>query len=261
MEKILRRLWLGLLLGVPALALAQTEISLSPNWQQAGAKDVSARELGQLLSKACKAQIRLKPTETPTFLRDIKFLMPSSKAGQTFGKTPGMRRASACPAFPQFSFFTYSLDVGLGDFSRLLLLTDTANQLVGMELIEDNPKDNVEYWSDEQKVTWSTYDFAQQLLKGNKTWLVRAMVQRANEVNGDKIKPPVWKDQDRDNQVQGDGWLIQIDTELLRPELSTNGGYRTNRSTYRYQIQRRVRLYLPQTIGDIILSRVDYQLR
>lgn len=236
-------------------------IKLSANWQQPDKKDDTARELGALLSKVAKPEMRLKVTETPIFLRNIEFLTPVMKAGQALGSMPGMRRSVNCPAFPKFSFFAHSLPVAMGDYDTVMLISDVANQLVAIQLLDENPRDAAEYDDEDDKQPWTAYDFIQQGAKGNKTWLVRAQVRKADKVSGERLDGHDWGRFGREiRNAGGDGWLVQIDTKLLRPEVSSSG-YRSYRSSYRYEVQKRIRLFLPQPIADIVLSRVQYQLR
>jgi hypothetical protein len=124
-----------------------------------------------------------------------------------------------------FKYFTISKNITDNDkvFNRLILVTDTQNQLVAVQLVNENPKHNI---------TGSHY-------RGDKDYSLYNIVQNKTKAISDaRVNYNVYFDKSD---------LLCIDSECRAPVNSKNG----------YELIEYDRLYLPRPIVNLVLTCLE----
>jgi len=154
---------------------------LNPMWKRPpiGVRR-TCEELTALLQTACDAKSDLSAHPDLKLYGEITYLMPAAQVAVKLSKGLGIRRAIACDAFPKDCFFSVTVDGYTGDgFTKFLLVTDYANQVVGVALVNENVTDatsttstyatgGYRYRAKGQDREWTIYDFIRGGTKGSK---------------------------------------------------------------------------------------------
>jgi len=165
-------------------------LALSPTWRMSMARGklkladtflVIGKHGNQRVDTAMKA-ISLS--------QDISYLMPLNDAMKLLKKTASSKKPVACPGFPVDCFRAYSFDgrfLGNGSlsqaqdraaqdvFNKLLIITDTADQVVGLQYVDEAPKSTrLSMHTDE----FHLYNFIETMAKASTTWRIQHVVAR-----------------------------------------------------------------------------------
>ncbi|NQU12265.1 hypothetical protein HQ590_15830 [bacterium] len=129
----------------PPAATARTApgqgLVLRPQWDQRLKDPTCAADAGAVFSRFCRARVNLDPAPEIELIQGITYLMPLQQALGVLGKPAAIRRPVGCTAFPRDSFFYHTVKrQDVDGFSLLLVITDQANQVVGIELVDEAPK-------------------------------------------------------------------------------------------------------------------------
>ncbi|MFH0907437.1 MAG: serine/threonine-protein kinase [bacterium] len=148
-------------------------VSLSPLWNtKLSGSDLFRNEMYELLSPHGKAEVVLAGDPSTVLFGEITFLMPAKDAGKLLNKTLSLPRVIDCPGFPSRSFSYYTIDgIFEGGFNKFLLIVDTADRVVGVQLVNDRPE---KLWLDPMVFTdsWHSHNFVEARAKGNKKWKI-----------------------------------------------------------------------------------------
>lgn len=210
-----------------AAAPAQVQVSLQPGYDtrmQGG--DVSMRELQMLLSSHCTQGIDLSGAGTKIY-RGVTYLMDSEQAVPALGLGHAVpsRVPVATAGFPRNSLYYIGYDGAFeGHFNRLYLVTDTANQVVAVQLLDEHPKSRWKSASSLASANWNTYNFVNARMRASDITRVNAVAKREGEV-------------------------IAIDTQLYQFVRKRLG--RSN--VDRYEEQENAKLFIPMPFARIIL--------
>ena len=104
--------------------------------------------------------------------------MPLKEAVKILGKPVSPRKSLNCPGFPKDSLFYCAVEGEFGDgFDKLLLITDSADRIAAVELVNEHPDKSV--WLDPSMFSekWHVYNFVQTQTKGNAKWRVGHRVE------------------------------------------------------------------------------------
>ena len=205
----------------------QLQVSLQPGYDsrmQGG--DISMRELQLLLSSHCSEGVDLSGAGAKIY-NGVTYLMDSEQAATNLGLAHSVpsRLPVAAPGFPKSSMYYMGYDGAFeGHFNRIYLVTDTANKVVAIQLVDEHPKGRWKSAAALAAATWSTYNFVNARMRASDT----ARVQAASKRQGN---------------------IVVIDTQVFQ-RVRTRVG-RTN--VDRYEEQENAKLLIPTPFARIIL--------
>jgi len=146
----------------------QLQVSLQPGYDsrmQGG--DISMRELQLLLSSHCSEGVDLSEAATNLGLAHS---VPS-------------RVPVAAPGFPKNSIYYVGYDGAFeGHFNRIYLVSDTANKVVAIQLVDEHPKGRWNSAAALAAATWSTYNFINARMRASDTARVQAVSKRQGNI-------------------------------------------------------------------------------
>jgi hypothetical protein len=205
----------------------QLQVSLQPGYDsrmQGG--EISMRELQSLLSTHCSEAVDLSGAGTKIY-NGATYLMNAEQAATVLGLPHSVlsRVPLGAPGFPKNSLYYIGYDSAFeGHFNRLYLVTDTANKVVAIQLVDEHPKGRWKSAAALAAATWSTYNFINTRMRASDTARVQALAKRQ-------------------------GNIIVIDTQVYQ-RVRTRVG-RTNAD--RYEEQENAKLFIPTPFARIIL--------
>ncbi len=203
----------------------QLQVSLQPGYDsrmQGG--DISMRQL--LLSPHCSEGVDLSGAGTKIY-NGVTYLMDSEQAATVLGLAHSVpsRVPVAAPGFPKNSTYYIGYDGAFeGHFNRLYLVTDTANKVVAIQLVDEHPKGRWKSAAALAAATWSTYNFINARMRASDTVRVQAVSKRQ-------------------------GNIILIDTQVYQ-RVRTRAG---RKNVDRYEEQENAKLFIPIPFARIIL--------
>ena len=205
----------------------QLQVSLQPGYDsrmQGG--DISMREMQLLLSSHCSEGVDLSGAGTKIY-NGVTYLMDSEQAATVLGLAHSVpsRVPVAAPGFPKNSTYYIGYDGAFeGHFNRLYLVTDTANKVVAIQLVDEHPKGRWKSAAALAAATWSTYNFINARMRASDTARVQAVSKRQ-------------------------GNIIVIDTQVYQ-RVRTRVG---RKNVDRYEEQENAKLFIPIPFARIIL--------
>jgi len=205
----------------------QLQVSLQPGYDsrmQGG--DISMREMQLLLSSHCSEGVDLSGAGTKIY-NGVTYLMDSEQAATVLGLAHSVpsRVPVAAPGFPKNSTYYIGYDGAFeGHFNRLYLVTDTANKVVAIQLVDEHPKGRWKSAAALAAATWSTYNFINARMRASDTVRVQAVSKRQ-------------------------GNIILIDTQVYQ-RVRTRAG---RKNVDRYEEQENAKLFIPIPFARIIL--------
>ena len=205
----------------------QLQVSLQPGYDsrmQGG--DISMRELQSLLSPHCSEGVDLSGVGTKIY-NGVTYLMDSEQAATvlSLAHSVSSRVPVATPGFPKNSMYYIGYDGAFeGNFNRLYLLTDTANKVVAIQLVDEDPKGRWKSAAALAAATWSTYNFINARMRASDTVRVQAISKRQGNV-------------------------ILIETQMYQRVRTRDG----RKNVDRYEEQENAKLFIPTPFARIIL--------
>ena len=205
----------------------QLQVSLQPGYDsrmQGG--DISMREMQLLLSSHCSEGVDLSGAGTKIY-NGTAYLMHSEQAATILGLRHSVpsRVPLATPGFPKNSMYYIGYDGAFeGRFNRLCFVTDTANKVVAIQLVDEHPKGRWKSAAALAAATWSTYNFINARMRASDTMRVEAVSKRQGNV-------------------------ITIETQLYQ-RVRTRVG---RKNVDRYEEQENAKLFIPIPFARIIL--------
>jgi hypothetical protein len=205
----------------------QLQVSLQPGYDsrmQGG--ETSMRELQSLLSTHCSEGVDLSGAGTKIY-NGATYLMNAEQAATVLGLPHSVpsRIPLAAPGFPKNSLYYIGYDGAFeGRFNRLYLVTDIANKVVAIQLVDEHPKGRWKSAAALAAATWSTYNFINARMRASDIARVQAVSKRQ-------------------------GNIVVIDTQVFQ-RVRTRVG-RTN--VDRYEEQENAKLLIPTPFARIIL--------
>ena len=206
---------------------SQLQVSLQPGYDsrmQGG--DISMRELQLLLSSHCSEAVDLSGAGTKIY-NGVTYLMDSEQAATILGLAHSVpsRVPLATPGFPKNSMYYIGYDGAFeGHFNRLYLVTDVANKVVAIQLVDEHPKGRWKSAAALATATWSTYNFINARMRASDNARVQAGSKRQ-------------------------GNIIMIDTQVYQRVRTRVGG----KNVDRYEEQENAKLFIPIPFARIIL--------
>ena len=146
--------------------------------------DISMRELQLLLSPHCSEAVDLSGAGTKIY-NGTAYLMHSEQAATILGLRHSVpsRVPLATPGFPKNSMYYIGYDGAFeGRFNRLCFVTDTANKVVAIQLVDEHPKGRWKSAAALAAATWSTYNFINARMRASDTMRVEAVSKRQGNV-------------------------------------------------------------------------------
>ena len=215
-----------------AFAKTSSRLVLASNWQlRLSRGNLALKDAARLFSKCGKPQIDLEG-KTITIWGDITYLMPVQQAKKLLGLGISTRSALTCAAFAPNSFFCHVFPGSYEDgFNRLYLITDYADQVVGLQWQDNTSQENMWFpYSANYSQEWSLYNFVEDRRKGNPNWQVgfyvcqgsqtimgyppgRALMMGANPYGPTGVNDGVIRVDSDLYSVSKDRWNITIDSK------------------------------------------------
>ena len=211
----------------PTAPATQLQVSLQPGYDsrmQGG--DISMRELQLLLSSHCSEAVDLSGAGTKIY-NGVTYLMDSEQAATSLGLAHSVpsRVPLATPGFPKNSMYYIGYDGAFeGHFNRLYLVTDVANKVVAIQLVDEHPKGRWKSAAALATATWSTYNFINARMRASDNMRVQAVSKRQGNV-------------------------ITIETQLYQRVRTSVG----KKNVDRYEEQENAKLFIPIPFARIIL--------
>jgi hypothetical protein len=205
----------------------QLQVSLQPGYDsrmQGG--DISMRELQLLLSLHCSEGVDLSGAGTKIY-NGVTYLMDSEQAATILGLAHSLpsRVPVAASGFPKNSIYYLGYDAAFeGHFNRLYLVTDTANKVVAIQLVDEHPKGRWKSAAALAAASWSTYNFINARMRASDAARVQAVAKRQ-------------------------GNIVVIDTQVYQ-RVRTRAG---RKNVDRYEEQENAKLLIPTPFARIIL--------
>ncbi len=205
----------------------QLQVSLQPGYDsrmQGG--DISMREMQLLLSSHCSDGVDLSGAGTKIY-NGVTYLMDSEQAATVLGLAHSVpsRVPVAAPGFPKNSTYYIGYDGAFeGHFNRLYLVTDTANKVVAIQLVDEHPKGRWKSAAALAAATWSTYNFINARMRASDSVRVQAISKRQGNV-------------------------ILIETQMYQRVRTRDG----RKNVDRYEEQENAKLFIPIPFARIIL--------
>jgi hypothetical protein len=210
----------------PPAATAPVQVSLQPGYDtrmQGG--DVSMRELQMLLWPHCTEAVDLGGAGTKIY-NGVTYLMDSAQAASALGLGHAMpsRVVVATPGFPRNSTYYIGYDGAFeGRFNRLYLVTDVANKVVAVQLVDEHPNTSSGSVGSSGRA-WNTYNFLNVRLRASDATRVHATSKR-------------------------DGSTILIETRMSQSVRQR----KARGSVNRYEEKEHTKLFIPIPFARIIL--------
>ena len=211
---------------VPPTAAAQVQVSLQAGYDsrmQGG--DMTMRELQLLLSPYCQEGVDLDGAGTNIY-NGITYLMDSGQAAAALGLGHAIpsRVSVATPGFPRNSTYYIGYDGAFeGRFNRLYLVTDIANRIIAVQLVDEHPNTSSGGGGSSGR-SWNTYNFLNARLRASNTMRVHANSKR-------------------------EGNAILIETHMYESVRQRKG----RGSITRYEEKEHAKLFIPIPFARIIL--------
>jgi len=144
--------------------------------------DITMRELQSLLSSHCAAGVNLSGAGIDIY-NGVRYLMDAREAADVLGLHGIPSRVQlATPGFPRSSMYYLAYDGSFeGHFNRIYLVTDAANQVTAVQLVDERPRSGCHFPRNEN---WTTYNFINTRLRASKA--LRAHDESKRE--GDRIR-------------------------------------------------------------------------
>jgi hypothetical protein len=142
------------------------------------------RELQLLLSPHCTEEMDLSGAGTKIY-HGVTYLMPSEEAALALGLPHSIpsRVPLATPGFPKNSLYYIGYDGAFeGHFNRAYLVTDTANKVVAVQLVDEHPKARWKSAASLAAATWSTYNFINGRIRASDSIRVQAISKSQGKV-------------------------------------------------------------------------------
>jgi len=236
----------------PAVRIRNSlRLKLASNWQARLPRgDLALGDTARLLSKCGTPQIDLAG-QAITLWGKITYLMPLRKAKKILSLGPSSKDPIQCASFPPRSFFFHVFNGSFEDgFKRLFLITDMADQIVGVQL-QDNSSRTERWFPYPQSYSadWSLYNFVQDRKKAKRNWEVGFYVCKGSQrIMG---YPPGGAPMNGETGVNKG--VVRIDSDLFSIARDRYNYINITRSKSR----ERVRLILAQPIVDLMLYVVQ----
>ena len=162
------------------------KIALGATWSgPAQGGDLTRKDLAALFGDQGTASDNPEGDPTIVLFGDVPFLAPLSLAKKRLQLDGIMATVSKvnCPGLPIGSFSSQSFSgVFAGGFNRLNLITDLADQVVSIQLVDENPRQRATDFTDTGG--YHTYNFINGRSKGNPDLVVKHQVVKEHAPRG-----------------------------------------------------------------------------
>ncbi|MEY2480318.1 MAG: hypothetical protein QOI04_1245 [Verrucomicrobiota bacterium] len=191
--------------------------------------DITMRELQSLLSQHCTANVDLGGDGIEIY-NGVRYLTDVNAAAASLGlRGISSRVQLATPGFPRSSMYYRAYD-GMfeGHFNRIYLVTDAADKIACIQLVDEHPKRPPEHFSLDSTSNWSTYNFINARLRAS-----------------DSVRVFVESKRDRD--------LIRIETRMYQGFWKHTGHF----TSHPYEEMEITKLLVPIPFARIVLHCIE----
>lgn len=154
------------------------KIALAQNWSSAAqGGEMTRKDLATLFGDQGVASENLEGDPSLVLFGDVTFLMPltaAKKRLQLEGAADQALRV-VCPGLPLGSFTAHTFNgIFAGGFNRLTLVTDNADQVVSVLLVDENPRQRTSDLTD--TAGYHTYNFIAGRVKGTNDLVIKHQI-------------------------------------------------------------------------------------
>jgi hypothetical protein len=212
-------------LGASPKLAAADGLHLAPTWNVGYRPGPITRDLRAILDARGKPAMDLRPDPSLLLMGQFAYLAPAADVAKAFGQTLPAPSDVTCPAFPDKSFRSYTLDGTFPEgFTRLVIVADSRDRLAALQLINDTPADETRIPKPFFSKKWSVYDVVGGRVKTEETQRIAHRVRTT------------------------DGFVI-VDSELAAHDPDDRNG--VGKSIIRMTLQ------LPQPVANLVLLRLS----
>jgi hypothetical protein len=240
-----------------ARSAPERSLTLGSHWQmRLGRGNISHKDTARILSNCGTPQIDLEGKAIDLW-GEIEYLMPLNDARQALGLGTSKKSSVTSSVFPPNSLFQHEFPGNFEDgFTRLYLVTDTADQIVAIQL-QDNSSREERWFPDvgnNYSTEWSLFNFLGDGKKANPNWQIGFHVcQGSKRVFGYPPRANAYNPAGLGPTGVNEG-VVRVDSDL----------YSMTRDRWNMvtdaKSRQRVRIYLPQPLVDLMLY-VSQQVR
>ena len=162
----------------PAKPAEARKIVLAPNWNSpTQGAEMTRKDLAAIFAGQGAASESVEGDPTVVLFGDVTFLAPlaaAKKRLQLDGQTSSVIKVT-CPGLPLGSFTAHGFSgIFAGGFSRLYLVTDVADQVVSVLLVDENTRQRTPDVTD--TTGYHTYNFINGRVKGTSDLVVKHQI-------------------------------------------------------------------------------------
>ena len=162
-----------------------TGVKLSPYWKApVPGGDIMIKDLRILLAERAQPKAEPEVVENREILPGIYYQMPAQEVFKALGKRPAaQRKAIEAPGFPKQSFFYYEIAGSFNGYPGLLLITDTADQTMAVQLSNESMSERPAHSSIPKDEGYMIHN----LVKGRKKPNINCFVNYRGSVTNDLV--------------------------------------------------------------------------
>lgn len=206
------------------------------------------RDLARVLSPFAKPARNIGANPEVEIYDGVTYLMPLVAAKQKLRVAGKLAPKSliVCPGFPPNSMFYHAIDgVFEGDYNRMLIVTDKADQVVSIDLLAEKParlfQRGFHYWLNGD-TNFLCYNFVVHRVKAQRD--LRVFHELSYQVR-DRWTRLADGASDRIDSVRADVVLVDRD---VRPRHTGDSGYKILESS---------RWYIPRPLAELLLYNIS----
>lgn len=222
----------------PAKPVEVKKMALATNWNGPGqAGEMTRKDLAALFGSEGSPSENVEGDPTVILYGDVPFLAPLAQAKkrlQLEGVSPTVSKVNT-PGLPVGSLSSYGFTgIFAGGYGRLNIITDLAEQVVSIQVVDDNPRQRSSDTTDTNG--YHTYNFINGRSKAANDLVVKHQIVKEGAPRG----------------------VVVVETLLIDPTDGNSppkkGSSSSSRSTTRTgKVMERARWYLPQSLVSLIL--------
>lgn len=221
----------------PQSPAKEPALKLMGSWNSGGkGGGLVMSDLHELLAAHGRPNVDLAADPSIEIFSRITYLMPVREAALLFNQRLAARNFLNSPPFPQDSLYYYTFGGSfIEGFNVLVLITDRADQVVAVQLVNEHPEDKARLQPAAFSQKWHCYNFVQNRSKASKAWCIGLQAQLVNRV------------------AQVDSEVVSIAPERARWMSAFEG----QTAQWEGKVRERSRLFLPEPIVNLILKRIQ----
>ncbi len=224
------------------------KISLASTWNSPGqGGELTRKDLASLFGDQGTSSDSTEGDPSVLLFGDVPFLSPLSLAKKRLhleGVSDSVSKVTT-PGLPASSFSAHGFTgIFAGGFNRLNIVTDLADQVVSMQLVDDNPRQRSSDITDTNG--YHTYNFVNGRSKGTNELVVKHQVVKDGALRGVVVVDSVLLDPNE----------LEPGAKPAKPKSSSSSSGSSSRTPKTAKVNERARWYVPGPLVNLILRCV-----